>query len=122
MDCYNDEVVDQAKILTREQRDKLELKIKEVERKQKVRIGVNIIKKLPDGTEISTYAHKILDERYSDASNGEILLLVDMENRATLFDLQTMQKVYAIWQQSANQGRSYPDPVPRLHYPPEVMN
>ena len=81
MDCYNDEVVDQAKILTREQRDKLELKIKEVERKQKVRIGVNIIKKLPDGTEISTYAHKILDERYSDASNGEILLLVDMENR-----------------------------------------
>jgi len=48
--------------------------------------------------------------------------LVDMENRATLFDLQTMQKVYSIWQQSANQGRSYPDPVPRLHYPPEVMN
>ncbi|SFW15180.1 uncharacterized protein SAMN02910323_0396 [Selenomonas ruminantium] len=81
MDCYNDEVVDQAKILTREQRDKLEVKIKEVERKQKVRMGVNIIKKLPDGTEISTYAHKILDERYSDASNGEILLLVDMENR-----------------------------------------
>ena len=48
--------------------------------------------------------------------------LVDMENRATLFDLQTMQKVYAIWQQNANQGRSYPDPVPRLRYPPEVMN
>ena len=48
--------------------------------------------------------------------------LVDMENRATLFDLQTMQKVYSIWQQSANQGRSYPDPVSRLRYPPEVMN
>lgn len=47
--------------------------------------------------------------------------LVEMESRSVLFDLQTMQKVYAIWQQSANQGRSYPDPMPRMHYPPEVM-
>lgn len=48
--------------------------------------------------------------------------LVDMENRSVLFDVQTMQEAYAIWQQSANQGRSYPDPSPRMHYPPEVKN
>ena len=39
--------------------------------------------------------------------------LVDLEASTRLFDVQTMQKMYAIYQQCCG----YPDPVPRLHYP-----
>ena len=46
--------------------------------------------------------------------------LVEMEKQARLYDLKTMQEVYAIWQRYANQNMGYPDPSPRLQYPQEV--
>ena len=48
--------------------------------------------------------------------------LVDMESRSGLYDLKTMQEVYAIWQRCANQCKGLPDPRPRMHYPQEVTD
>lgn len=81
MKCYDQPVVDQAKVLTPQQRDELKLQIERVERKQKIKAAVCIVKKLPPGKAISDYAHQILNEQYSNSEKGKILLLVDMENR-----------------------------------------
>ncbi|SDG63676.1 uncharacterized protein SAMN05216584_10869 [Selenomonas sp. WCT3] len=81
MKSYDQPVVDQAKVLTPQQLDELKLQIKRVERKQKIKVAVCTVKKLPQGKKISDYAHQILNEQYSSSEKGKILLLVDMENR-----------------------------------------
>lgn len=46
--------------------------------------------------------------------------LVEMQKQSRLYDVKTMQDVYAIWQRMASQGKGYPDPYPRMEYPQEV--
>lgn len=42
--------------------------------------------------------------------------LVKMEDESRLYDVKTMQEMYAIFQRCTG----YPEPIPRFQYPPEV--
>ncbi|SHK83775.1 uncharacterized protein SAMN05216582_12015 [Selenomonas ruminantium] len=74
-------VVDQAKILTQAQVGKLTEKIKAVEEKHQVKIGIYIMQSLPAGMVAGKMANNVLDKYYANGQNGSIVLLLAMGSR-----------------------------------------
>ncbi len=74
-------VVDQAKLLTQAQTEKLTAKIKAVEEKHKVKIGIYTMQNLPNGMKAGKMANNVLDEHYANGPNGSIVFLIAMGSR-----------------------------------------
>lgn len=74
-------VVDKASILTKAQVEKLTEKIKAVEEKHQVRIGIYTLKNLPSGMKAGKLANNVLDEHYAGGQNGSIVFLIAMGSR-----------------------------------------
>lgn len=74
-------VVDQAKLLTQAQAEKLTAKIKAIEEKHKVKIGIYTLQDLPNGMKAGKMANNVLDEHYANGPNGSIVFLIAMGSR-----------------------------------------
>lgn len=72
-------VEDNAGLLTQDEMYALEQKIRSVESKYGVRIGIQTTNSIPG--DIEATANRILDQKYAGGQNGSILLLIDMGSR-----------------------------------------
>ena len=73
-------VTDKAGVLKPTEIELLNQKIRDIENKHKIKIGVAFVKNV-GGSDISTAADDFLDENFSNGMNGGIVLLVAMDNR-----------------------------------------
>ncbi|MBE6094763.1 MAG: zinc-ribbon domain-containing protein [Schwartzia succinivorans] len=73
-------VHDNAALLVSDEREKLERKIKRVEREQGVRIGI-VTQSSLQGRPIGQVANALLDQGYRGAENGGIVLLIAMDTK-----------------------------------------
>ena len=71
-------VIDTADVLTKQQIDDLSNRIRAVEQKHQIRIGVEFLKTIMGKNEV-TAADSLLDKNFGGAKNGSILLLVVMD-------------------------------------------
>ena len=74
-------VVDQAKLLSKEQAEKLTAKIKEIEERHQVKIGIYTLQNLPNGMTAGKLANNTLDKYYANGRNGSIVFLIAMGSR-----------------------------------------
>ena len=74
-------VVDQARLLHKEQAEKLTAKIKEIEARHQVRIGICTLQDLPHGTTAGKFANNMLDKYYANGANGSIVFVIAMGSR-----------------------------------------
>lgn len=74
-------VVDTAGLLTKEQAEKLTAKIKAVEEKHQVKVGIYTLKDLPQGMSAGKLANNTLDQHYANGANGSIVFLIAMGSR-----------------------------------------
>ena len=77
---YPASVVDTAEVLTEKQIDDLSKKIRDVEKRHQIRIGIEFLKTIM-GKDEAVAADSLLDKNFSGAKNGGILLLVVMDTR-----------------------------------------
>ena len=77
----NSSVVDAANVLGEKNIQALSAKIKQVEQKHGVRIGVNFYKTIGNQN-VDTTANHLLKKYFSDGQNGGIILLVVMDTRS----------------------------------------
>lgn len=74
-------VVDQAKLLSKEQAEKLTAKIREIEERHQVKIGIYTLQNLPNGMTAGKLANNTLDKYYANGRNGSIVFLIAMGSR-----------------------------------------
>ena len=72
-------VNDNAGLLSQDEIYSLEQKIRSIESKHGIRIGIQTTTSIPG--DIETTANRILDQQYAGGMNGSILLLIDMGSR-----------------------------------------
>ena len=77
---YPASVVDTADVLTETQIDELSKRIRAVEKRHQIRIGIEFLKTIM-GKDETVAANSLLDKNFSGAKNGGILLLVVMDTR-----------------------------------------
>ena len=77
---YPASVVDTADVLTETQIDELSKRIRAVEKRHQIRIGIEFLKTIM-GKDETIAANSLLDKNFSGAKNGGILLLVVMDTR-----------------------------------------
>ena len=75
-----DPVTDKAKVLKPTEIELLNQKIRGVEQKHKIKIGVAFVKSL-GGQDIIQASDDFIDDNFANGKNGGIVLLVDMESR-----------------------------------------
>ena len=73
-------VNDKAGLLTTQQVDTLNNKIRGVQQAHKIKIGVVFVKSV-DGRNIVNVSNEVLDKNFANSSNGSIVLLVAMNDR-----------------------------------------
>ena len=73
-------VTDKAGLLTKQEINQLNDKIKDIQHAHKIKIGVIFVKSL-GGQDIVTASNNLLDENFANSVNGSILLLIDMDSR-----------------------------------------
>lgn len=74
-------VMDKASLLTKAQAEKLAEKIKAVEERHQVKIGIYTLQNLPGGMKAGKLANNVLDEHYAGGQNGSIVFLIAMGSR-----------------------------------------
>ena len=72
-------VEDNSQLLNQNEISALEQKIRSIESKHGIRIGIQTFKSLPG--DLESTANRILDQQYAGGMNGSILLLIDMGSR-----------------------------------------
>ena len=75
-----DPVTDNAGLLSKQEVDTLNKKIRGIEQAHKIKIGVVFLKSL-NGRNRVTVSNDLLDQNFNNGANGSILLLVDMHER-----------------------------------------
>lgn len=73
-------VTDKANLLSAQEVDTLNKRIRDIEQVHKVKIGVIFVKTL-NGRNRVTVSNDLLDQHFNNGANGSILLLVDMNER-----------------------------------------
>ena len=82
-------VIDTADVLTKQQIDDLSNRIRAVEQKHQIRIGVEFLKTIMGKNEV-TAADSLLDKNFGGAKNGSILLLVVMDTHKWHISINTL--------------------------------
>ncbi|MBR2215668.1 MAG: TPM domain-containing protein [Selenomonadaceae bacterium] len=74
-------VTDEAGLLSEGEKNSLTAAIQKVEKAHGVRIGIYTTKVLPQGYSPEKLANKLVDDYYSDAANGGMVLILAMKER-----------------------------------------
>lgn len=74
-------LVDDAKLLTKEEKKDIRDALEAVEEKYQVRVAIVTVKST-GGKETGTYANHVLDKAYTDGENGNMVLILAMDTRA----------------------------------------
>lgn len=73
-------LVDDAKLLTKEEKKDIRDALEAVEEKYQVRVAIVTVKST-GGKETGTYANHVLDKAYTDGENGNMVLILAMDTR-----------------------------------------
>ena len=86
-------VTDNAGVLKATEIELLNQKIRNIEQKHKIKIGVAFVKSI-GSSDMITASDDLLDDNFSNGKNGGIVLLVDMKNRK--YEMSTDRRMLEI--------------------------
>jgi len=73
-------LIDQAHILTAQQRTQITQQLEALEKKHDIRLAVITVKAIK-GNDLAKYCNNVLDKNFTEGKNGNMLLLLDMQKK-----------------------------------------
>jgi len=73
-------MIDQAHILTAQQRTQLAQQLDAMEKKHSIRFAIITVKSIK-GDDLAKYCNNVLDKNFTEGKNGNMLLLLDMQKK-----------------------------------------
>lgn len=73
-------LIDQAHILTAQQRVQITQQLESMEKKHNIRLAVITVKAIK-GNDLAKYCNNVLDKNFTEGKNGNMLLLLDMQKK-----------------------------------------